>query len=240
MSDLPANVVIKFPPRPAKDQPLVLPRRRLRSPFEVSETAAETQKAINAIRTAATMHPWAGHSATGSSSPVPDARVIELEKALKQLAGKLDEKQRSLEDLEFKLSERDRELAEVENLLKARESVLEAKSTQSQNAPAAPLGEAELEALKKLKAEIDRQQATLQEQKNAIKEREAFLDSSESTLFEKVQAQQEKETELEQREEDLRKRERRFREREASVDPVAAAALAAEKAAVKKHNEFLD
>ncbi len=238
MSDLPANAVIKFPPRPAKDQPLVLPRRRLRSPFEVSETAAEAQKAINAIRSA---HPWSTTSRSyDSSSPLPDPRVAELEKALKQLAGKLDEKQRNLEDLEFKLSERDRELAEVENLLKARESVLEAKANQSQSAPSAPLGAAELEALQKLKAEIDRQQSTLQEQKNAIKEREAFLDASEITLFEKVQAQQEKETELEQRDEDLRKRERRFREREAAVDPAAAAVLAAEKAAAKKHNEFLD
>ncbi len=188
MSENLPPIAIKFPPRPAKDQPLVLPRRRLRSPFEVSETTAEAQKTISAIRSAATQQPW--HTAS-SSSPIPDPKVIELEKALKQLATKLDEKQRSLDDLEFRLSERDREVAEVENLLRARESVLEAKVEQAQVA-ARPMGEAELAAMQKLKAEIERQQATLQEQRLAIKEREAFLDESETKLFEKVQAQQEK------------------------------------------------
>ena len=224
---------IKFPPRPAVDKALVLPRRRLRSPFEVSETTAETQKAIEAIRSA-TRNPWNETSANGGS-PLP-----ELEKSLKQLAAKLEERERFLQDLETRLADRERGMAEMETLLKARESLVDAaKQKQSGNGDTRPLTQEEQVALEKLKAEVERQQASLQQQRQEIRDREAFLDESETKLFEKVQQQQEKETELEQREEDLRARERRLREREAAGDPKLAAALQAEKAAAKKkQSEF--
>ena len=57
----------------------------------------------------------------------------------------------------------------------------------------------------KLKEELDRQEASLKEQRQALQEREDFLNQSEAALFEKMQAQQEKETELEQKEEDLKR-----------------------------------
>ncbi len=227
MSNLP-SVVIKFPPRPAVEKPLTLPRRRLRSPFEVSETTAETQKAIEAIRSA-TRNPWVD-APMGVTAALP-----ELEKSLKQLAAKLEERERFLQDLEVRLEERERSLAELETLLKARESLVDAaRQKPASGAEARPLSQEEQVALEKLKAEVERQQVLLQEQREAVREREAFLDESETKLFEKVQQQQEKETELEQREEDFKARERRLREREATGDPQVAAALQAERAAAKK------
>ena len=228
MSADPQPVVIKFPPRPKTENPLVLPRRRLRSPFEVSEATAETQKTIDAIRSA-TRNPW------GEPLNVDQQKMAELEKSLRQLTQKLEERERSLQDLEVRLTEREREIAEMENLLQARASLLEAaKNKGASGGDTRQLSQEEQAALQKLKAEIERQEKMLEEQRLALKEREAFLDDSETKLFEKVQEQQEKETELEQREDELKQRERRVREREAAFDPQLAAKLAAEKAAASK------
>jgi hypothetical protein len=71
-----------------------------------------------------------------------------------------------------------------------------------------------------------------------MREREMFLEESENKLFEKVQAQQEKEIQLDQKEEELRAKALRLRELEAKLDPAAAAALEADKAAAKKYDEF--
>ncbi len=231
MSADPQPVVIKFPPKPKSETPLVLPRRKMRSPFEISETAAETKKTLNALRSA-TRNPW------GEPLSVDNHKMAELEKSLRQLTQKLEERERSLQDLENRLGERERELAEMENLLRARESLLEAKNKAAAPADARPLSHEEQAALEQLKAEVERQQTLLQEQREGLREREAFLDESETKLFEKVQEQQEKETELEQREDELRQRERRLREREAVHDPKIAAELAAEKAARKPKGEF--
>ena len=93
-------------------------------------------------------------------------------------------------------------------------------------------------ALAGLKAELERQEASLQEAKQAVRDREAFLNESESRLFEKVQSQQEKENELEQREEDLQTRLRLVLELEAKFDPVAAATLKSEVEASRRRDEF--
>jgi hypothetical protein len=224
--------LIKFPPKPSADRPLVLPRRRLRSPFDVSETAAEAQKTISAIRSA-TRNPW------GDPNSIDQSKLGELEKSLKALATKLEERERSIQDLEIRLSERERDLAETATLLKAREALMEAgKNKHGGAVETRSLSHEEQAALEKLKAEVERQQASLLEQKQALREREDFLDESETKLFEKVQEQQEKETELEQREEEVRGRERRLREREALNDPKLAASLKAEKEAAKRHDEF--
>ncbi len=223
--------MIKFPPRPDADKPLVLPRRRLRSASEVSQAAAETQKTLSAIRSA-TRNPW------GEILNADTGKVVELERSLKQLSAKLEERERSLQDFETRLAERERDLAETETLLRARESLLEAKSKAPPSSEPRQFTDAEQAALEKLKAEVERQQALLAEQRQALRERESFLDESETKLFQKVQEQQEKETELEQKEEDLRRRERKLREREALHDPRVAAELEAEKAAAKKYDEF--
>ncbi len=229
----PNKAVIKFPPPRETEKPLVLPKRRLRSPFEVSEAAAETQKTITALRTA-TRNPW-GETLVSIDSD----KLQELEKSLKQLASKLEERERSMQELEARLGERERDLAESETLLRARESLFEAsRAKHAGQGDSRTLSQEEQTALNKLKMEVERQQALLQEQRQALREREAFLDDSEGKLFQKVQEHQEKETELEQRDEDLRRRERKLREREAIGDPTALAALEAEKAAAKKFDEF--
>jgi chromosome segregation ATPase len=228
-------VVIKFPPRPQTEKPLVLPRRPLRDPFVVAETTAETQKAIEAIRTA-TRNPWSDSDPSIGSSHLQD-----LEKSLKQLAVKLEERERFLQDLEARLTDRDRNLAEMETLLKARESLVDAAKSKKPGDESQALSREEMQALEKLKAEVERQQVLLQQQREELRAREAFLDESEAKLFEKVQQQQEKETELEQREDDLRARERRLKEKEALNDPKLAAALKAEaEAAKKRKSEFYE
>ncbi len=145
--------------------------------------------------------PW------GGTPTLSGSQVESLEKALRALETKAAEREMALAEAENKLAERDRELAETEALLQAREKVIDAMRKQ----PATPaeggggVNPEELAALGKLKEELDRQEASIKEQREALKEREAFLEQSESSLFEKMQSQQEKETELEQKAEDLKK-----------------------------------
>jgi len=176
----------------------VLPRRAspLQRAQEASQATAAARKSIDAIMSSSRA-PWGGKAALSGS------QVEELEKALRALEAKVGEREMALAEAENKLAERDRVLAETEALLQAREKVIDAMRKQ----PAAQSGAnpAEMEALGKLKEELDRQEATLKDQRQQLQEREDFLNQSEAALFEKMQAQQEKETELEQKEEDLKK-----------------------------------
>jgi DNA repair exonuclease SbcCD ATPase subunit len=192
---------VKFPARPAGPKPLVLPRRvnPLQRAQEATQATAAARKSIDAIRSMSRA-PWSSAGAGLSNS-----HVEELEKALRALEAKVGEREMALAEAERKLAERDRALAETEALLQAREKIIDAMRKQ----PAAEVGGGinpeELEALRKLKEELDRQEASMKEQREAIREREEFLEQSEASLFEKMQSQQEKETELEQKAEDLKR-----------------------------------
>jgi len=177
---------------------LVLPRRvsPLQRAQEASQATAAARKSIDAIMSSSRT-PWGGKTSLNG------LQVEELEKALRALEAKASEREMALAEAENKLAERDRALAETEALLQAREKVIEAM--RKQPSEAGPMNPAEIEALSKLKEELDRQEATLREQRQQLQEREEFLNQSETALFEKMQAQQEKETELEQKEEDLKK-----------------------------------
>jgi len=180
-------------------RPLVLPRRvsPLQRAQEASRATAEARKSIDAILSQS-RPPW------GASPALSGSQVENLEKAIRALEAKVAERDAAVADAQAKLAERERELAEAEALLSAREKVLEV-AKQAAPAPAGGVSKEEQEALRKLKEELDRQEASLKEQRQALKEREEFLDQSEAALFEKMQAQQEKETELEQKEDDIRK-----------------------------------
>ena len=143
--------------------------------------------------------PWGGSPALSGS------QVEELQKALRALEAKVGEREMALADAENKLAERDRALAETEALLQAREKVIDAMRKQPAPETGSTANPEELAALGKLKEELDKQEASIKEQRQALKEREEFLEQSESALFEKMQAQQEQETELEQKTEDLKK-----------------------------------
>ena len=91
-------------------------------------------------------------------------------------------------------------------------------SSQSE-APEGTLSQAENNALLQLKAEVEKQQSNLLEQKRIIKEREEFLDKSEKMLFEKTMDQQEQETIIEQKMDELKARERRVDELEGKPPP---------------------
>jgi len=184
----------------AAGKPLVLPRRAspLQRAQEASQATAAARKSIDAIMSSS-RSPWGGKAALNG------LQVEELEKALRALEAKASVREMALAEAENKLAERDRALAETEALLQAREKVIEAMRQQPAAATGAAINPAEMEALTKLKEELDRQEATIKEQRQQLQEREEFLNQSEASLFEKMQAQQEKETELEQKEEDLKK-----------------------------------
>jgi hypothetical protein len=223
---------IKFPPPRPRDTapPLVLRRRAVPAGAKPSllEESAAAMESIHAIVTA-TRSPFA------ASSNLAVDKLVELERTLRQLERSLAERERLITESEARLAERARDLAEAEALLVAREHLREASRQPSAGGSGSP---EERAALDQLKAELERQEATLHEAKQAVREREIFLDESETKLFEKVQAQQDKENELEQREEDLRVRLRRVREHEAKFDPAVAADLQAEDEAAKKRDEF--
>lgn len=226
-------VPIKFPPPKPRDTAvkLSLPRRRSmgRQPSDVIDASAAARESINALFSAS-------HTPFPPRKSPEAAKLLELERTLRQLELSLAERERVIAEAETRLAERERDVAEGEALLLAREQLLAAS-----HRPVAPRAEISLEekqALEALRAELERQEQHLKEQKHFVREREQFLDESEAKLFEKVQAQQDKENELEQREEDLRARDRRLREREASIDPEAAARLKAEDEAAKLRDEF--
>lgn len=193
---------VKFPAKTAGGgvKPLVLPRRAspLQRAQEASQATAAARKSIDAIMSSSRA-PWGGKTALSGS------QVEELEKALRALEAKVGEREMALAEAENKLAERDRALAETEALLQAREKVIEAMRKQPVAESGGAVNKAEMEALTKLKEELDRQEASMKEQRQAQQEREEFLNQSETALFEKMQAQQEKETELEQKEEDLKR-----------------------------------
>ena len=193
----------KFPVKPAGIKPLVLPRRvsPLQRAQEASQATAEARRSIDAIMSQSRT-PWN----SGKPSALSGTQVEGLEKALRALEAKVAEREMALAEAENKLSERDRALAETEALLEAREKVIDAMRKQ----PVVPaiglsVNPAEVEALDKLKEELDRQEGSLKEQRQAIKEREEFLEQSEAALFQKMQDQQERETELEQKAEDVKR-----------------------------------
>ncbi len=191
---------MKFPAKPAGIKPLVLPRRvsPLQRAQEASQATAAARRSIDAIMSQSRA-PWGGKTALSSS------QVEGLEKALRALETKVAEREMALAEAENKLAERDRVLAETEAMLQAREKVIDAMRKQPSASAGSAVNPEELEALSKLKEEMDRQEASLKEQRQAQKEREEFLEQSEASLFEKMQAQQEKETELEQKSEDLKR-----------------------------------
>lgn len=189
-------------------KPLVLPRRAsplLRAQEAAAATSAATadaRKSIDAIM-AQSRAPW------GASAGLSGGQVEELQKAIRALEAKLAEREMAFSESQARLAERERELAEAEALLAARERVVEAARRQT---PASVTGATaeQVEAMKKLKDELDRQEASLKEQRQALREREEFLEQSETTLFSKMQQQQEKETELEQLAEDLKRKARQL------------------------------
>lgn len=178
----------------------MLPRRPspLQRAQEASQASAEARKSINTIMSQS-RPPW------GGTPTLSGTQVEALEKALRALEAKAAEREMALAELENKLAERDRALAETEALLQAREKVIDAMRKEKPAAGGGGGSAEELAALTKLKEELDRQEASIKEQRAAQQEREEFLNQSETALFEKMQAQQEKETELEQKAEDIKK-----------------------------------
>jgi len=138
----------------------------------------------------------------GNATPALGADVARL---FRQMEMALAERERALTEAEAHMADRTRDLDEMEALLRAREALL--ASTRLRRSNRQTVSPREAEALRQLKAELDRQEAGLREARQALREREQFMEASEARLFAKVQEHQERETELEQREEELNARE---------------------------------
>lgn len=215
---LPKASDIKFPVRKATSPSLVLPRRRLMPQALASQplqdASDEAKRSINAI-VSATRAPF------GGPATLSPTQIEELERALRQLEHQLAERTRFAEEMEVKYAERMRELAEMEALLAAREKVIDATKQRvaSRSEPSLALSAEERAAMDALKVELDRQEASLKDQRAALAEREQFLEENENKLFEKMQQQQERETEIEQKLEELQERESRIAGGGAGVSP---------------------
>jgi len=199
--------VIRFPTR-AGGPTLALPRRR--SPSLASEasqalvaaseeTRRSFEKLVNSTRS-----PW------GNTPEIAQAKVDEMQRLMLDLEAKLKEREHLIAELESKLAERERDLAEAEALLNAREKVMEAAKRAANRGGGQPISDEERAALQALKDELDRQEASLREQKAIVAEREQFLEDNENKLFSKMQEHQEREMQLEQMAEELNLREEKI------------------------------
>jgi chromosome segregation ATPase len=143
------------------------------------------------------------HSAELPQTTTVSINTEDATRFFRQLESALAERERAIGDAEARLMERTRDLDELDALLRAREALL--ASTKLRHAGNRKVVTArEAEAVKNLKAELDRQEVSVREAREALRAREKYLEECETRLFEKVQQQQEKESELEQREEDLK------------------------------------
>jgi chromosome segregation ATPase len=145
----------------------------------------------------------ASASIAAGEAPRPGTHIsAEVERAARQMDSAIAERERKIAEAEAHLADRARDLDELDALLRARESLIAAtrlRDSKSQR----EISPREATALKQLKEELEKQEASLREAQEALREREIYLEKSETRLFAKVQEQQEKEMELEQREENL-------------------------------------
>src|SRR5690606_6528139 len=146
----------KFPAPKPRDTSvkLVLPRRRpaaSRTSSEVIDASAAARESINALFSA-TRTPFSGHKAPES------AKLVELERTLRQLEVSLAERERVVAETENRLVERERDVAEMEALLLAREQLIAASH---QPATAREISLEEKKALEQLREELRRQEAHL-------------------------------------------------------------------------------
>ena len=154
---------------------------------------------------ALTRRAWreASASIAAGEAQRPNAPIsAEVERAARQMDLAIAERERKIAETEAHLADRARDLDELDALLRARESLIAAtrlRDSKSQR----EISPREATALKQLKEELEKQEASLREAREALRERELYLEQSETRLFAKVQEQQEKEMELEQREENL-------------------------------------
>jgi len=163
----------------------------------VSESHNTIKDIVRKTRT-----PWGGEVPLGKDD------ISQLEKALAKVQRELQDREMLLEQALTKLDNREHDLKRMEDLLAAKEKVLAESSVKPTGETASPQ---QLQAMQRLKEEIDRRELELKEMQVAITERETFLEESENTLFDKMQSQQERETELDQREAELQAREAKLK-----------------------------
>lgn len=116
------------------------------------------------------------------------AHLLELQADIINREGLLAEKEKYLEARALELNEK-------EALLQAHKKVLESRGVGPKEKTQSEVSSAEMDALKALKAELEAQEASLQD-------REVYIEQCENDLVEKSMQLTEREAHIEQREED--------------------------------------
>lgn len=148
-----------------------------------------------------------GYSANfESNGDIPQLRTgqqQEMEAHLLELQAEVIRREDFVSEKERKLMELERELNEKEALLEARRRVIESsiRSTDP-NHPSQQISAEELDALKKLKAELDAQESALKEGRRSLRDRERYIEECENSLVAKSMELSEREAQIEQSEED--------------------------------------
>jgi len=134
--------------------------------------------------------------------PLRSGQQQEMEAHLLELQAEMVRREDALNEKERKLMTWERELNEQDALLEARRKVIESSVTQSGGIVNGPKVSEELQALQKLKAELDAQESALKESRQALRERERYVEECENELVEKSMQLTEREAHIEQLEED--------------------------------------
>lgn len=119
----------------------------------------------------------------------------EKEAYLLEIQAEIYRREEALSEKEIKLKNLERELYEKDALLEARLKLME--STSNRVIEAGSEAE-ELDALKKLKAELDAQEAALKSSREELLDRERYVEECENTLVQKSTELTEREAALEQ------------------------------------------
>lgn len=129
----------------------------------------------------------------------------EKEAYLLELEAEIFRREEALTDKEIRLAALERELNEKDALLEARIKVMETSSDRSiSNSSSGHYSSEEFDALKRLKIELDAQEAALKQSRKDLQAREEYVEECENTLVTKSTELTEREAALEQLEDDKR------------------------------------
>ncbi|MFP4070041.1 MAG: hypothetical protein ACLFVC_07660 [Opitutales bacterium] len=132
------------------------------------------------------------------------ASMPEMEARLLELQADVINREELIAERERKLQFRERELNEREALLEAQRNVLASRGATHPHASSESAEDEsmEMDALRKLKAELEAQETSIKEAREMIREREDYIEKCENDLVEKSMMLTEREARVEQREED--------------------------------------
>lgn len=184
---------------PENETKLPPPRRQPERRLTLERAMKAMNKEGEPIRLDIKNHDLSSETSTAANLPRTGMEQ-ENEAYLLEVQAEIIRREDTLCEKEMQLKNFERELNEKEALLEARSKVLEL-STHSKPGTVAHNDVAQ-DALNKLKAELDTQEAALKEAREALQEREHYIEECENTLVQKTTELTEREAMIEQLEEE--------------------------------------